>query len=98
MGNVERAKPRKPGSLTIPIRTATGTSRRLPAKKGRRRPSRNGKSGCGRGVHTAPSKSITVAKAAKDWVAYVELEGRERSTVVQYRQHADRHIRPRHRP
>jgi integrase len=48
-----------------------------------------------RGVHTAPSKSITVAKAAEDWVAYVELEGRERSTVVQYRQHVDRHIKPR---
>jgi integrase len=39
------------------------------------------------GVHTAPSKSITVAQAAEDWIAYVELEGRERSTVAQYRQH-----------
>jgi integrase len=47
------------------------------------------------GVHTAPSKSITVAEAAEDWIAYVELEGRERSTVAQYRQHADQHIKPR---
>ena len=43
------------------------------------------------GVHTAPHKSITVAQAADDWVAYVELEGRERSTVTQYRQHV-KHI------
>ena len=47
------------------------------------------------GVHTAASKSITVAQAADDWIAYVELEGRERSTVAQYRQHADQHIKPR---
>jgi integrase len=47
------------------------------------------------GVHTAPSKSITVAEAAEDWIAFVELEGRERSTVAQYRQHADQHIKPR---
>ena len=46
------------------------------------------------GIHTPHSKSITVAKAAEDWVAYVELEGRERSTVVQYRQHVD-HIKKR---
>jgi integrase len=49
----------------------------------------------GRGVHTAPSKSITLAEAAEDWIAYVELEGREQSTVAQYRQHADMHIKPR---
>jgi integrase len=47
------------------------------------------------GVHTAPNKSITVAQAADDWIAYVELEGRERSTLAQYRQHANRHIKPR---
>ena len=47
------------------------------------------------GVHTAPNKSITVAQAADDWIAYVELEGRERTTVAQYRQHADQHIKPR---
>src|SRR5439155_21321575 len=47
------------------------------------------------GIHTAPSKSITVAQAADDWIAYVELEGRERATVAQYRQHVEWHIKPR---
>jgi integrase len=47
------------------------------------------------GTHTPESRSITVAKAAADWIAYVELEGRERSTVAAYRQHVDRHIVPR---
>ena len=31
------------------------------------------------GVHTAPSKSITVAEAAESWIKRVEAEGRERS-------------------
>jgi len=48
-----------------------------------------------KGIHTAHSSSITVAEAAQDWIAYVELEGRERSTVAQYRQHIDLHINPR---
>ena len=43
------------------------------------------------GVHTAPNKSITIARAADDWIKYIELEGRERSTVAQYRQHV-KHI------
>ena len=47
------------------------------------------------GVHTPQSKTITVAEAAEDWIAFVKLEGRERSTLVQYRQHADHHIKPR---
>jgi integrase len=47
------------------------------------------------GTHSAPSKSITVAEAAEDWIAFIELEGRERSTVNQYRQHAKYHINPR---
>jgi integrase len=47
------------------------------------------------GVHTPQSKGITVAEAAEDWIAFVTLEGRERSTVAQYRQHVDRHIKPR---
>jgi integrase len=47
------------------------------------------------GTHTPVSKSITVAQAADDWIAYVGLEGRERSTLAQYRQHAERHIKPR---
>ena len=47
------------------------------------------------GIHTAPSKSVTVAKAAEDWISYVEGEGRERSTVEQYRQEVKHHIVPR---
>src|ERR1700730_18131799 len=47
------------------------------------------------GVHTAPSKSVTVAEAAQSWIKRVEAEGRERTTVRQYRQHADLHIAPR---
>jgi integrase len=43
------------------------------------------------GVHSAPNKSITVAQAAKDWIKSVALEGREASTLAQYRQHA-KHI------
>ena len=49
----------------------------------------------GQGTHTAQNKSITVAEAAEDWITAVELEGRERSTVAQYRQHAELHINPR---
>jgi integrase len=46
------------------------------------------------GVHTAASKSITVAKAAEDWIGYVRGEGRERSTVERYEQLVG-HILPR---
>src|SRR2546429_184353 len=49
----------------------------------------------GKGVHTAPSKSITVAQAAEDWLTYVAGEGRERSTLDGYRQHVELHIVPR---
>jgi len=48
-----------------------------------------------KGVHTAPSRSITVATAAEHWLAYVELEQRERSTVTHYRAHVTHHIVPR---
>jgi integrase len=48
-----------------------------------------------KGVHTPTNRSITVAKAAEDWIAYVELEGRERATVAQYRAHVQHHIVPR---
>jgi len=47
------------------------------------------------GVHTAASKSLTVAEAAEDWIAGVKLKGRERTTLRQYRQHIDLHIVPR---
>jgi integrase len=46
------------------------------------------------GTHTAPSKSITVAQAAEDWIKAVALDKREASTLAQYRQHA-RHINAR---
>jgi integrase len=48
-----------------------------------------------KGKHTAPSKSVTVAEAADKWIRGVAADGRERSTVDQYRQHAVHHIGPR---
>jgi integrase len=49
----------------------------------------------GKGIHTAPSKSVTVAEAAEAWIKRVAAEGRERGTLLQYRQHIDLHIAPR---
>jgi integrase len=40
------------------------------------------------GTHTPVSKSITVREAGENWIKAVELEGREASTIAQYRQHA----------
>jgi len=48
-----------------------------------------------KGVHTASSKSLTVAQAADDWLDYVKGEGRERSTVERYEQTVRIHIVPR---
>jgi integrase len=48
-----------------------------------------------RHVATFASKKDADDYCATDWIAGVELEGRERATVAQYRQHANRHIRPR---
>ena len=47
-----------------------------------------------KGMHTAPCKSITVAEAADKWINGVGADGRERSTIEQYRQHAKIHILP----
>jgi integrase len=47
------------------------------------------------GVHTAPTKSITVAAAAKQWLDYVRGEKREPTTVMSYDQHIRLHIAPR---
>jgi len=47
------------------------------------------------GVHVARRASITVAEAAQNWVSHCEANGRERSTVVQYRGHAANYIGPR---
>src|SRR5215475_6092164 len=49
----------------------------------------------GKGIHTPQSRSLTVADAAENWIKYVELEKRERSTLDQYRGHVDNHINPR---
>jgi integrase len=49
----------------------------------------------GKGIHTPESRSLTVAQAAEQWLAYVELEGLERSTIDHYRTHVNRHIKPR---
>ena len=48
-----------------------------------------------KGIHTVPSKSITVAQAADDWISYIEGEGRERTTVHRYREIVRLHIVPR---
>jgi integrase len=47
------------------------------------------------GAHVAPSISPSMVEVAENWLTYVELEGRERSTLAQYRQHVELHILPR---
>lgn len=47
-----------------------------------------------KGTHTATSKSPTVGEAAEIWIKRVRADGRERTTVRQYRQHVDLHIVP----
>jgi integrase len=47
------------------------------------------------GMHTPESKSPTIKQAAENWLKMVELRGRERGTLAQYRQHVDLHIAPR---
>jgi integrase len=46
-----------------------------------------------RGVHTPESASITVAEAADIWIEKGQLENLERSTLRQYRNHVDLHIK-----
>jgi integrase len=46
------------------------------------------------GIHTAASKSLTVAQAADAWIDHAASERLERSTLAQYRQHAN-HINAR---
>jgi integrase len=48
-----------------------------------------------KGVHTPVNRSITVAAAADDWIAFIEGEARERATVAQYKIHVEHHIVPR---
>jgi integrase len=45
-----------------------------------------------KGIHTALATSPTVAEAAEDWLTTIELAGRERGTLEQYRKHAFLHI------
>jgi integrase len=40
-----------------------------------------------KGVHTPPSKSVTIAQAAADWLKFSEGEGLERATLAFYRTH-----------
>lgn len=47
-----------------------------------------------KGLHTADSQSVTVAQAADIWITKAEQDGRERSTLDQYRQLARLHITP----
>jgi integrase len=48
----------------------------------------------GKGIHVAPSQSVTVAEAAESWISAGQAAGLERSTIEQYRQHVDQHIVP----
>src|SRR5579885_316083 len=47
-----------------------------------------------KGIHTPASTSITVEQAGEDWISQGETDGLERSTLRQYRQHLDYHIKP----
>src|SRR5262245_2350750 len=47
-----------------------------------------------KGIHVAPSKSITVIEGADNLIKRVEADARERSTLDQYRQHVRLHITP----
>ena len=46
------------------------------------------------GVHTPAHRSPSVIEAGEAWIAQAQCDGLERSTVVQYRQLLDLHIRP----
>ena len=46
----------------------------------------------GKGRHVALDSKATVADIAESWIRRVEAEGRERSTLAQYRQHLNLHI------
>ena len=46
------------------------------------------------GIHTPDSTSVTVAEAAEAWIRGRELDGIDRTTLRQYRQHIDLHIVP----
>ena len=83
------------GLSTTSIRLVTGISRLSTRKKDADDYHATVKVDVSKGIHTAHSKSLTVAEAADDWIKYVELEKRERSTLDQYRNHVKNHINPR---
>jgi integrase len=47
-----------------------------------------------KGIHTPKRESVTVAEAGDLWLAQAENDKLERSTVRQYRQHLELHIKP----
>ena len=47
------------------------------------------------GIHTPTSKSATITEAARDWLAYVEGEGIERTTLQNYSHYVRGHLIPR---
>lgn len=47
-----------------------------------------------KGIHTPERESVTVAEAGELWIKQAEIDGLEQSTVRQYRQHLDLHIKP----
>ena len=47
-----------------------------------------------KGIHVAPSKSITVEKAAENWLNEASARGLERATVKTYAEHVKHHIVP----
>jgi integrase len=50
--------------------------------------------GVAAGLHTADSRSITIAEAGRLWIRSGEAAKLERTTLDQYRQHLDHHIVP----
>jgi integrase len=48
----------------------------------------------GKGRHVALDSKATVADVAENWIRRLEAEGRERSTLAQYRQYLNLHILP----
>lgn len=48
----------------------------------------------GQGTHVADSATVTIAEACRLWMERATDEGLERSSLDQYRQHAEIHIKP----
>jgi integrase len=46
------------------------------------------------GIHTPTSTSITISEAGELWISQAKADRLEESTVRQYRQHLDHHIKP----